>query len=220
MIVRARSDWPRDVFAWEYENMCGVKMFCSSSANHTSTNFKMCLSWQLDKLTLFTHSLVGCNLENLYKHAVPIFFRLSWHFKREKLFFGKHLYCKTWELITRTLSFVYKTLRLVRISLLISNLNKEFFFFWGKLYYKSNRKLFSCVCIAWYKHSRVWENSWQLCKPETTSRVCITVSNSPNPLSVYIRLCKHRKKAFYCLNIAFLEKYCYFAVYKQFICKR
>ena len=23
-----------------------------------------------------------------------------------------------------------------------------------------------------------------------------------------------------CLNIAFLEKYCYFAVYKQFICKR
>ena len=24
--------------------------------------------------------------------------------------------------------------------------------------------------------------SWQLCKPETTSRVCITVSNSPNPL--------------------------------------
>ena len=32
------------------------------------------------------------------------------------------------ELITRTLSFVYKTSRLVRISLLISNLNKEFFF--------------------------------------------------------------------------------------------
>ena len=37
------------------------------------------------------------------------------------------------ELITRTLSFVYKTSRLVRISLLISNLNKEFFFFLGKV---------------------------------------------------------------------------------------
>ena len=48
----------------------------------------------------------------------------------------------------------------------------------------------------------------------------ITVSNSANPSSVYIRLFKHRQKVFYCLNIAFLEKYCYFAVYKQFICKR
>ena len=48
--------------------------------------------------------------------------------------------------------------------------------------------------------------SWQLCKPETTSRVCITVSNSPNPSSVYIRLFKHRKKVFYCLNIAFFRK--------------
>ena len=31
------------------------------------------------------------------------------------------------------------------------------------------------------------------------SRVCITVENSPNPSSVYIRLCKHRKKFSYCL---------------------
>ena len=37
------------------------------------------------------------------------------------------------ELITRSLSFVYKTSRLARISLLISNLNKEFFFFLGKV---------------------------------------------------------------------------------------
>ena len=28
------------------------------------------------------------------------------------------------------------------------------------------------------------------------------------------------KKFSSCLNIAFLEKYCYFVVYKQFICKR
>ena len=54
------------------------------------------------------------------------------------------------------------------------------------------------VCIAWYKHERGWENSRQLYKPETKSRVCITVENSPNPSSVYISLCKHRKKVFYC----------------------
>ena len=57
------------------------------------------------------------------------------------------------------------------------------------------------VCIAWYKHERGWENSRQLCKPETKSRVCITVENSPNPSSVYIRLCKHGKK----FSIAFIK---------------
>ena len=57
-------------------------------------------------------------------------------------------------------------------------------FFPGKLFYKSNRKLFSCVWVAWYKHERHWENSRQLCKPST---------NSPNPSRVYIRLCKHGK---------------------------
>ena len=80
-------------------------------------------------------------------------------------------------------------------------------FFSGKLFYKSNRKLFSCVCIAWYKHSRRWENSRQLGKPSTSSRVCITVSNSPNPSSVYIRLCKDRKKVFCCFyKITFPRK--------------
>ena len=40
-----------------------------------------------------------------------------------------------------------------------------------------------------------------------TSRVCITVSNSPNPFSVHIRLCKHRKKVFYCFyEITFPRK--------------
>ena len=57
------------------------------------------------------------------------------------------------------------------------------------------------VCIAWYKHERGWENSRQLCKPETKSR------NSPNALSVYIRLCKHRGKVFYCFyKITFPRK--------------
>jgi len=38
-----------------------------------------------------------------------------------------------------------------------------------------------------------------LCKPETKWRVCITVENSANPSSVYIKLWKHRKKLFYCI---------------------
>ena len=43
---------------------CGVKMFCTSCANHASTNLKKVLSWKLNKFTLFSHSLVWWNLEN------------------------------------------------------------------------------------------------------------------------------------------------------------
>ena len=71
----------------------------------------------------------------------------------------------------------------------------------------NRRRLHAGNCIAWYKHERGWENSRQLCKPETKSRVCITVENSPNASSVYIRLCKHRKKVFYCFyKITFPRK--------------
>ena len=100
---------------------------------------------------------------------------LSWHFKWEKSVF--------WTL----------TLQLVRSSLLISAIQRVLHLCSGKLFYKSNRKLFPCVCIAWYKHERGWENSRQLCKPLISSRVCITVSNSPNASRAYVRQCKHGK---------------------------
>ena len=51
--------------------------------------------------------------------------------------------------------------------------------------------------MASSKHEEGWENSRQLCKPETQSRVCITFENSPNSPSVKIRLCKHGK-VLYC----------------------
>ena len=70
--------------------MCGVKSFCSSRAYHTSTNFKMFLSWKLDKFTLFTHYLVGRNWKKLHKPAAPIiFFSLKLTFWARKTFFGK-----------------------------------------------------------------------------------------------------------------------------------
>ena len=111
---------------------CGVKMLCFSRANHASTNLKKFLSWKLDTFTLFTHSLVGWDLENLWKHAVSIWFRLSWHFNRGKPVFLESIFISKQELITRT-SFVYKTLQLVRISLLIASLNKEFSLFLAKV---------------------------------------------------------------------------------------
>ena len=53
---------------------CGVKIFCSSRANHATTNLKKFSSSKLDKFTLLTHSFVGGNLENRYKEGASIFF--------------------------------------------------------------------------------------------------------------------------------------------------
>ena len=156
-------------------------MFCFSRTNHTSMN----LSRKLNKFTLLIypfprHLKLGKSLQNMPRN---FFFCSSRHFKREKSVFWKasFLQNKNW---LREQDFEYNISRLGQ---------RVLHFFSRKLIYKSNRKLFSYICIAWYKHSRAWENSQQLCKPSTLSRDCITVENSPNPSSVYIRLRKHAK---------------------------
>ena len=155
-------------------------MFCFLHANHASMNLKKLLSSKLDKFTLFTHSLVGWNLENHYKESVSIFFHLSWHFKQESPYFGSHLFAKQ-ELITHA-RLHGKDFATGKNFSFNQCHTKSFAFFLGNLFYKSNRKLFSCICIAWYKHSRRWENSRQLCKPSTSSRVCILSRILPTPL--------------------------------------
>ena len=94
-IVRALWLAERSVCMRVCKHCCGVKLFGFSRANHASTNLKKFSSSKLDKFTLFTHSFVGWNLENRYKEGVSIFFRLSWHFKREKSVFWKASFCKT-----------------------------------------------------------------------------------------------------------------------------
>ena len=134
-----RSDWCFCIRVCKH--VVKPRCFFFSHANHTSTNLKKLLSWKLDKFTLFTHSLLGWNLENLYKPAASIFFRLSWHFKREKSVFWKASFFqnKNW---LRKQDFMYRTLQLVRISPLIRAITKSFAVFLGKLIYKSSRKLF------------------------------------------------------------------------------
>ena len=108
------------------------------------------------------------------------------------------IYCKA-----RT-GYTYKTSRLVRISLLISILNKEFCCLLGKVIFKSNRKRFSCICMGWYKHSRGWKKSRQSQTLDSSSWICISTSNSSNPSSVYIRLCK-QENSFLLLKFCFLK---------------
>ena len=193
-IVRALWLAGRSVCMRVCKHGCGVKMFSFSRANHASTNLKTFSSSKLDKVTLFIHSFVGWSLGNRYKESVSNFFSLKLTFLARKVrIFGKHLFAKL-ELITRARLREQDFATCKKFSFNQCHTKSFAVFFSGNLFYKSNRKLFSCVCIAWCKHSRRWENSRQLCKPSTSSRVCITVENSPNPSRGYIRLRKHGKR--------------------------
>ena len=120
-------DW--SVCMKECKHDCDVKMFCFWLSNHTSTNLKKFLSSKLDKFTLFADSFVGLNLW----HSASIFFRLIWHFKREKSVFWKASFGKKRTDYACKTSLLCKTLWLVRISLLISAITKSFALFLGKV---------------------------------------------------------------------------------------
>ena len=178
----------RGVFAWDYVNVV-VTSRCFASRAHASTNLKKLLSWVFFIYPFPTRLKLG----KIFKTCCVYFvFRLSWHFKWEKSVFLKaSFFKKKQELIMRTRLRVQDFATGENFSFNQCH-NKEFcVFFSQKLSYKSNRKLFFCIWIAWYKHSRGWENSRQLCKPLTLYRLCIAVSDSPNPSCVYIRVFKH-----------------------------
>ena len=110
-----------------------VKMFCFLGANHASRNLKKYLSWKFNKFTFPSPLKLGKSLQTCCVN----FFHLSRHFKWENLYFGIIFFAKQ-ELLTctrfRMPDFMYKTSRLVRISLLISAITKSFAFFGGKVY--------------------------------------------------------------------------------------
>ena len=152
-------------------------MFCFPRANHASPNLKKVLSWKTLQVYFISSSV---ETWKIFRNVLGQFI-FSWAdiLSEENRYFGKHLFfCKT------KTDYAYK----LRVQDFATGKNfsfnqwfkqESFAFFSGKLFYKRNRKLFSCVCVAWYKHSRGWENSRQLRKTETKSSVCITVSNSP-----------------------------------------
>ena len=107
---------------------CGVKLFSFSRTNHASMNLKTFSSSKLDKFTLFTHSFIGWNMENRYKEGESIFLCLS----EKNPYFAKHLFAKQ-ELIVHARLQLDKILQLVRISLLISAIQRVLLFFLGKV---------------------------------------------------------------------------------------
>ena len=148
------------MFAWEHVNMVVASRCFAFRALITQA-----LIWKRFRVQNSTSLLylpIPSSAENwkiVTNKVCQFFSRLSWHFNREiSILESIFLQNKNWLCVQ---DFVCKTLRLVRISLLISAITEFCVFFSGKLFYISNRKLFFCVCIAWYKHSWVLENSRQ-----------------------------------------------------------
>ena len=54
---------------------------------------------------------------------------------------------------------------------------------------------YDTVSFLWLIGNKDWENSRQLCKPETKSKVCITVENFPTP-QVFISGYANTEKSF------------------------
>ena len=123
-IVRALWLAERRVCMRVCKHGCDVKMFCFSRANHASTNLKKVLSWKTRQVYFIYPFPRRLKLERSLETCCVNFFRLSWHFKREKPVFWKASFLQNKVLITRT-RFLYKTSRLVRISLLINSRNKR-----------------------------------------------------------------------------------------------
>ena len=186
------SDWPRGAFAWEYVNLVLASTCFPFRALITQASIWKCFRVQISTSLLY---LAIPSLAETWKIVTKVcqFLFAEADILSEKSPYLESIFLQNKNCL-RVQDFVDTTLRLVRISLLISAIQRGLRLFSGKLFYKSNRKLFPCVCIAWCKHSRRWENSRRLCKPSNSSRVCITVSNFPNPSRVYIRLYKHGKR--------------------------
>ena len=120
---------------------CDINMFCFLRANHASTNLKKVVSWKISRQLYFIYLFPRrLKLEKSLETCCVKFFCLSWHLSEKSILFGK-------QGLIKCTSFEYKTSRLVTISLLISALNNRvLLFFLGKLFHKSTRKCFSCVC--------------------------------------------------------------------------
>ena len=91
-------------------------------------------------------------------------------------YFAKHLFCKT-----RWTDYAYK-LRVQEFALV-----------------RSDRKLFSCVCISWYKHSRGWESLDSNANPPLRLGFAQLSRILPN-LLVFVSGYANTENVFYCLN--------------------
>ena len=115
---------------------CDVKVFCFLHGNYASTNLKKALSWKTRQVYFicpFPRRLkLGKSLETCRKAS----------FSKNKEWLRIQASCtrlRNWQ------EFLFYRQ---------SSKQRVLPFFSGKSFYRSNRKLFSCFCISWYKLER------------------------------------------------------------------
>ena len=147
-IVRALWLAERSVCMRVCKHCCGVKLFGFSRLSRKH-KFEKVFEFKTQKVYFIYPFLRRLKLGKSLQRRCVHFSSLKLTVLSEKNpYFAKHLFeNKNW---LRVQDFVNKILRLVRISLLIRAIQRVLRSVSGKLFYKSRRKLFSCVCIAWY----------------------------------------------------------------------
>ena len=173
-IVRALWLAERRVCMGVCKHVWDVKMFCFSRVLIRKAQIWKCSWVEISISLLYLPIPLSVETWKIFtKHALSIFFSLKLTFQVRQICNLESLFLAKQELITRARLRVHDFTTGENFSFNQRH-NKEFCVFVSrKLIYKTNRKLFSCICIAWYKHSKGWENSRQLWKPSTSSRVCI-----------------------------------------------
>ena len=119
----------------------------------TSMQAQIWKSFLVENSTSFLYLPIPSSAETwkILKHAVPIFFHSSWHFGWEKSIFWKASFLKNnnWS-CSRLHVQDFGTGE----NFSFNQFQLHLCFFSGKLIYKSKRKRFSCIGIAWCEHSR------------------------------------------------------------------
>ena len=135
------------------------------------------------------------------------------------LLYGRHARGTTWRLLTKLYKFRQNCLPDNAAMKIRTDLNLGDVFCPSIIYHIPDSwfNLLNGLLHGWFlfsmqttniEHITRWREDMNfivciacniVCKPSTSSRVGITVSNSPNPSCVYIRLYKHGKPpVFYC----------------------
>ena len=131
------------MFAWEFVNMVVTSRCFAFRA--LITQARICKRFWVEKLSKFTYLPISSSVETwkIYRNMLCQFL-FAWAdiLSEKTLYFGKHFFCKT------KTDYVYK--RRVQDFTTVKNFSfnqcskqeRFAFFFSGKLFYKSNRKLF------------------------------------------------------------------------------
>ena len=168
---------------------CDVKMFCFSCANHASTNLKKVLSWKTRQIYFIYPFPCRLKLEkSLETCCVNFFFAWADILSEKNPYFGRHLFCKTKTDCACKLRVQDFTTG-KNLSFNQCSKQESFAFFSQESYFiKAIENFFPVFAYPDINTPGVGRILDSYANPRRT------ISISPNPSHVYIRLRKHGQR--------------------------